>query len=148
MPIIYMHDDWDWGGNNSSQDWGTWVDEGGTLSERYDVWDALWRDLPQPAAPSYGYAVECGGAPFIVLDGRSQKIVGAALGGTGIDPEWDGPDTYGKGYWLGTTQMAWAKQQVYPALRDKPLVFTERVPPLARTVLKHHVLAVPKFPSA
>jgi len=107
MPMLYMWDDWDFGGNNSSYDQcasfaGTY--SGTAVDEARKVWDYLWRDLPRPASPSYGYIIPICGVPIIVADSRSQKRHGDSytptLRGTESEPCW------------GTAQSAWLKTQL------------------------------------
>lgn len=71
LPVLFMFDDWDWGGNNSN---ATRLQAfAGVWAEAEQLWNILWRDHARPAPPSFAYTHVVADVPFIVTDQRSQK---------------------------------------------------------------------------
>ncbi len=111
LPLLFMWDDWDYAGNNSSSATGVYNDPSvvDAQAEAALIWDWTWRDHAQPAAPSFGYTYVIGGVPFIVSDSRSQKSGGLILSGTPV--VWQDPAREANTCW-GITQRDWLKSEV------------------------------------
>ena len=109
IPFCYMFDDWDWGGNNSASDNMNLL----SLADARLIQDTLWYDHPRHATPSYAYALDVAGVPFIVTDQRSQRLYGTNIFGTAnpTTPVWNGTESPRlTGYTLhGAAQVAWLK---------------------------------------
>lgn len=74
LPLVYMWDDWDFAGNNSSRNSQLYfTSEADTYIAAQEVWDILWRDHSQPDPPSRSYVLEVAGVPLVVVDNRSQR---------------------------------------------------------------------------
>lgn len=104
FPVLYMWDDHDFGGNNANR-----TDQDATvppndITNPQACWDRIWRALPRPASPSYGYTYEIAGIPIIVADARSQKARTDAI--VGDEPYQDSVQLF------GTTQQAYLRTQL------------------------------------
>jgi hypothetical protein len=101
LPLLYMWDDFDFAGNNSSRNRQiAFAAERDPYGAAMTVWNWLWRDHPRPAPPSVGYSVEIAGVPFIVTDNRSQREqaeVHPGVEGIVGDEDWSAaPSAFGK----------------------------------------------------
>jgi len=121
LPVAFQWDDWDYGGDNSSSDWGdydTMPDDAETVA------DHIWRDRPQPASPSYGYSFTVANVPFIIPEDRSQRITKRdESDDTDYVPHWSG-DEYPNNpnhTCFGSAQREWLKAQ-FVAYADRGLV--------------------------
>lgn len=112
LPLLYMWDDWDWAGNNSSK--YPRLLPGPIFTDHADalrVYDYYWRNNSgQPAPPSRGFITVVAGVPILVLDGRSQKEPNnrAFFGLDGLY-NWESATAATA---LGPDQLAWAKTQL------------------------------------
>lgn len=104
IPMLYQFDDWDWGGNNSSN---VNIEFVGGVTDADALQDAYWRNRPRPAAPSYAYSLEVCGVPMIFADSRSQRT----LQTTHSPPDSGIFGDNGVGDPYGDTQIAWLKSQ-------------------------------------
>lgn len=114
LPMLYMWDDWDFAGNNSSK--YPRLLPGPIFTDHADalrVYDYYWRNNPgQPAAPSRGFISVIADVPILVLDGRSQKEPSNHLFfGLPGTYNWQDP-TLTDNTALGSVQREWAKQQL------------------------------------
>lgn len=119
LPIIYMWDDWDFGGDNSNAVNLPLYSHDPTKPGEY--WDIMWRDQPRHASPSYGFVHDIAGVPIIMADSRSQKR-----------PEYDrvagrqllfGNEVYYEPLngLFGAVQHAWLRS-LWPTYADRQLV--------------------------
>ncbi len=105
MPVVFMWDDFDFAGNNSSLD-----NFPGALDASVppEVWDLTWRDHPKPSTNGFNYAVEIASVPLIALDNRSQRA-----SQTGLTPDLLGNESVSDAATcLGAEQRAWAKARI------------------------------------
>ena len=113
LPVLYMWDDWDFGGNNSCFNSQPGVTPAHDVTVPQNYWDRVWRLNPRPASPSYGYAYEIAGVPIIMSDSRSQKgSTMSGAGGTGVQQLFGNePYTAVSTLW-GATQHEWLRTQL------------------------------------
>ncbi len=114
LPLCYMWDDWDFGGDNSAKEY---LPAFSSHADALKVWEYLWRDMPRHAAPSFGYAIDLAGVPLIMADQRSQRTAQTSFipSTQGDEPLSDSVTAY------GLEQRAWILSQLIAA-REKGLV--------------------------
>ena len=111
VPIAYVWDDHDYGGNDSDS----------TAPTRHQALDAYRRNVPHyplPAADSIYQSFAIGRVQFVLLDDRSQRDPKA-------DP--DGPDKT----MLGTTQLEWLRERLAASENYALTVIVSQVPWIA-----------------
>lgn len=74
IPMLFMWDDWDFGGNNSARNAiPAFSGEADRYVAAQAVWDIAWREAPTPTPPSRTYSITIAGVPILLLDQRSQR---------------------------------------------------------------------------
>lgn len=120
FPVLYMWDDWDFGGNNSNRTYQRGTSPTESISQCFDRWDWMWRDLPSPVAGCQGYHYEICGVPIIVADSRSNKapcigelLLSGSYGepGQGITLTGAEPWTHMNDLW-GAAQHSWLRDRI------------------------------------
>lgn len=105
IPVMFMWDDHDFAGNNSSLDFQPQVADSTVPAA---VWDHIWRDTPTTLTDTKAYTFQIASIPWIMLDNRSQRA-----SQTGIIPSLLGNEsTSTRATVLGTEQRAWAITQL------------------------------------
>lgn len=115
LPGVFMWDDHDFAGNNSSPD----IQPDAFDSDvPPDVWDTIWRDQPKPLTDTFGFSQLIHDIPFILCDTRS-----ARASQTGLVPSLLGNEIVSDfATCLGAEQRAWAKARI-AEYSDRGLVF-------------------------
>jgi len=112
LPLLYMWDDHDYAGNNTAHAWISAISAYGSEPDQQqaalDMWDYVWRDHPQAAAPSKAWVTTIADVPIACMDHRSQY---SAHGNPGFAPTGIlGTElTDAAAPLLGAAQTAWAK---------------------------------------